>query len=301
MRTIPEFSLASVVVLIFYCSAPASAEFNEKYVSSLCEPVKGPVDYDEIEARHSERIDAYIEKWTQGSLSILEMFTLSLDERALLGARLIEQSHADVAINLLESAALEGSMLALESIGVHQISSKAGNASIGYDLLHCAAGKGGVLAATVLGNYYGFVPGNEPIRALPFLELAVKGGSDLSKLQLAMWLFHGQNVEKNIPRAAELFRQSAESGQLQAAFMYAYLLELGYDEHVPNLDEAIVWYLRAAGGKWRKGPPEAARVMILQGRIDAARKLLEQEVHLGASGSERAEELLNSLKPDERK
>src|SRR3546814_19449438 len=69
--------------------------------------------------------------------------------------------------------------------------------------------------------------------------------SDLAQYKLALLYQYGRGVERDLAKAAELYRAAAEQGLAEAQHNLGYLYERGLGVG-RNPAEAAVWYRRAA-------------------------------------------------------
>ncbi len=82
--------------------------------------------------------------------------------------------------------------------------------------------------------------------AAKYYEKAAKQGHDQAKNNLGRLLENGwEGVEPNLPRAVELFKDAADTGNMGAQFNYGYVLSCGIVVQ-KNLAEAAKYYEKAA-------------------------------------------------------
>jgi len=155
-----------------------------------------------------------------------------------------------------------------------------GNLINGMALLEQAAEQGDAAGQARLG--YIFDKAGKTDQAFELFEKSAKQNNAEGQFGLSKMYSSGRGVEKDLTRAGDLMRQSAEQGYLLAMRVYGLALETGGLNLTPNPSLAFDWIQRAA----EKGDGTAMRKL----REVYLRGELGQEVNL-----ERAKYWLDQL------
>ncbi len=133
-----------------------------------------------------------------------------------------------------------------------------GDAAAGLAVLIEGAQAGDKLAMMALGD--AFIAGGSALAksvpiGLAWYERAAELGYDPAVLQLATWFTDGTHVAKDLDRAADWLRASAQAGNANSAFRLGKLYDNATGGTQAHKAAALEWYWRAA----RKGHGEAMR------------------------------------------
>jgi TPR repeat protein/tRNA A-37 threonylcarbamoyl transferase component Bud32 len=92
-------------------------------------------------------------------------------------------------------------------------------------------------------------------QAIAYFEEASKAGNADASANLGVSYINGnQGVDKNLRYGVELIRQAAEQNSPLGMYYYAVCFEKGIEQpnNTPNLDQAKVWYVKAAKSKYQR-------------------------------------------------
>lgn len=126
--------------------------------------------------------------------------------------------------------------------------------------IQTAADNGVIQAQAALGKLYFVGRGMQDYaQAVKWFGMAAKLGHSSSKCNLGMAYAAGWGVEKDFPKAAELWLEAAEQGNMFAQLSIASCYYNGFG--IPrNLPAALKWFHRAAA----QGEPNAQHVLAIQ-------------------------------------
>lgn len=83
-------------------------------------------------------------------------------------------------------------------------------------------------------------------KAISWFTKSEKQGNIDAAYSLGLCYYNGQGVEQNYDIAIEYFKKAAENGHAMAQFKYACCLHYGFGTKGKDIDEAIIWYEKAA-------------------------------------------------------
>ena len=117
-----------------------------------------------------------------------------------------------------------------------------------------AAGKGdheaAYIAAIMYAENFGIRP--DAARATKLLAQAAKAGHAAAMADYGLMVYQGNSVARSASGAADWFRKSAEGGDPEGRFLYAFTLSKG-DGVTRNFEEAYYWLLLADRDSARTG------------------------------------------------
>lgn len=83
-------------------------------------------------------------------------------------------------------------------------------------------------------------------KAISWFTKSEKQGNIDAAYSLGLCYYNGQGVEQHYDIAIEYFKKAAENGHAMAQFKYACCLHNGFGAKGKDIDEAIIWYEKAA-------------------------------------------------------
>lgn len=169
-----------------------------------------------------------------------------------------EQPDIEKAKELLEKASELGDSYASYRLGLLYERGSFGEPDYykAFELYKLATDRGYIYGIELVGHYYRVgiskVEEADPEKAITYLNMAIEGGSDYAKVELALCYESGFGVEKDYQKAYDLFKAAAENG-----YTYAYN-KIGYYEEdgilgEKNLEKAFDAFQKAAQGDYLEG------------------------------------------------
>ncbi|GAB3629546.1 Secretory immunoglobulin A-binding protein EsiB [Pandoraea terrae] len=161
-----------------------------------------------------------------------------------------ETGQQDKALALFKQAAEQGNRLAQFDYAMMLLNGEGGAASPQEALqwLKRAAEAGMSQAQYVYGKMFddGYVVGKSIPDANRWYEKAAKQGHTQAQAAIANEYFIGRGVPRDYRIAFEWYAKAAQGGDLPSQYIVASYYERGYGVVTPDLDQARVWYARAA-------------------------------------------------------
>ena len=112
------------------------------------------------------------------------------------------------------------------------------------------ANAGDAEAQYKLGKFY-YMGLNKDLdygQAVAWFEKSMNQGNINAMYSLGLCYLYGQGVERDYDTSVKYLKEAAEKGHIMAQFKYANCMFLGNDGQGKNVDEAIIWYEKAASG-----------------------------------------------------